>query len=169
MRHLAAVALLAALAACSGEESNNEAGGGVAMLNTTPDPEGETGEDVSSSAPTPVAASGYNTADIPPCLSIYEGATRVRTERTQNQYGPRYSLSYAVDAPIQDVVAFYQRTVRENGCRLDHIQTRNGIEFFTLWSDTSLKNERSASLEIGSANNGAGPTGVGSSGHWITP
>jgi len=171
MRNIAVVTLLAALAACGSEKSSGEAGGEVTTQNSPPDPEGAIGAGVSPSEPTPVAAAApaYNAADIPPCLSIYKGATRVRVERKQTKYGEHYSLGYMVDAPLQDVANFYMTIVREKGCRIDHTDSRSGIEQFTIYTDKSVSSGKSSSLEAIAINNGAGPIMVSSRGNWLNP
>jgi len=154
--------MLAVLSACGTEKSSGE---------VVPDaPHAENVDEVSTvTEPLPVAAPGYNAADIPPCLSIYDGATRVKAERRQTEYGGSYTLDYVVDAPIQDVAAFYMRTVREKGCRIDHIDSRHGIEQFTIYTDKSVNSGKSSSLQAIAINNGAGPVMVGSRGSWLNP
>ena len=176
MRHIGIVALFAVISACGTEKSSEQTSGEVAVQNVIEDlphsdPEAETGADVSATQPTPVAgvALAYNPADIPPCLSIYEGATKVRVERKQTRYGEHYALGYMVDAPLQNVVDFYMRTVREKGCRIDHIDSRPGIEQFTIYTAQSFNSGKSSSLEAIAINNGAGPIMVGSRGNWLNP
>lgn len=167
MRYVAAIAMLGVLSACGGEKSSSE----VAVADAPHDKEAESGEDVSVTEPTPVAAVAptYNTADIPPCLSIYAGATGVRAERKQTEYGGHYSLGYMVDARLQDVVDFYMRTARENGCLIDQIDSRDGIAQFTIYTEQSVNSGKSSSLEVIAVNNGAGPISVISRGHWLNP
>jgi hypothetical protein len=161
MRYLVALAMLGILAGCGTEKSSGE---------VVPDAPHAKSVDEVATATTPTSTpASYNPADIPPCLSIYEGATGVRAERQQTEYGGHYSLGYMVDAPLQDVVGFYMRAVREKGCLIDQIDSRDGIAQFTIYTEQSVNSGKSSSLEIVAINNGAGPISVSSRGHWLNP
>lgn len=183
----AVMASAVALTACGAEQAGNEtseqaiASVAPAVANNSTQGELTTNADgdivlpdgsvVHSEPEGPMVQPATELGDIPPCISIYEGATVVRSVKSENKYGRRIDLIYRVNAPQTEVIDFVKRTVAENGCRLDHTQSikRLGVELYTLWSSESVQLGRSATLEINGGNNPNGPTGVAVQGHWIEP